>query len=190
MTMQIFSLILMGFFMGRMLAKGELPQFLLGAMTIFTLVFAFGMTKYRYGVRKALASVGITTFSMALGMGTIVVSRKVSTAYHNNPVFHAKVNAYVFMDARYQAQLNPLWLEKKRVLIARHTFDIQRMRSVCGDPTQYREIARNYNLAIDEYNKVVVGSMVGSQYAEPVRQLLAPQFNDQLAPCGSVFKPL
>lgn len=190
MTMQIFSLILMGFFMGRLLAKGELPQFLLGAMTVFTLVFAFGMTKYRYGARKAWVSLGITTFSMALGIGMIVVSRKISTAYHNNPVFHTKVNAYVFMDARWQAQLDPQWFEKKRVLIARHTLDVQRMRSVCGDPVKYREVVGSYNLAIDRYNTVIVGSMVGSQYAEPVKQLLASQFNDQLAPCGSVFKPL
>lgn len=190
MTTHILSLILMGFFMGRMLTKGELSQFLLGAMTIFTLVFAFGLTKYRYGVKKAWISVGITTFSMALGMGTIVVSRKISTAYHNNPVFHDKVNAYVFMDARYQAQLNPLWFEKKRAEIARHTLDVQRMRSVCDDPVKYREIVRNHNLAIDAYNMVIVSSMVGSQYVEPMKQLLAPHFNDQLVPCGSVFKPL
>ena len=94
------------------------------------------------------------------------------------------------MDPRWQAQLDPQWFEKKRALIARRTLDIQRMRSVCGDPVQYREIARNYNLVIDEYNKVVAGSMVGNQYADPVRQLLIPQFNDQLAPCGSVFKQL
>jgi hypothetical protein len=45
-----------------------------------------------------------------------------------------------------------------------------------------------YNIEINDYNRALVGSMVGSQYAEPVRQMLVPQFNDQLAPCGEVFK--
>jgi hypothetical protein len=180
----------MGFFMGRMLVKQDLSQFLLGAMTIFTIGFAFFMTKYRWGVKKAWLMVVVTVSAMLLGMGVTSVIRTLTSVYHTNPSFHAKVNAYLFMDARYQAQLDPQWFEKKRAEIARYTLDLQRMRSVCGDPVRYREVAHYYNSTVDQYNKVIIGSMVGSQYAEPVRQLLAPQFNDQLVPCGSVFNPL
>lgn len=164
------------------------------ALVLFILCFwlIFGFTFFsdeyelrRFGMTKLLSllAVGLIT-----SVGSIHTYNRAVQEYRQNPSFHAKVNAYVFMDARYQAQLDPYWFEKKRVEIARHTFDVKRMRSVCGDPVKYREVVRNYNLAVDRYNTAVASSMVGSQYAEPVNQLLAPQFNDQLAPCGSVFK--
>lgn len=163
------------------------------ALLLFVLCFwlIFGATAFsdgyeirRFGMAKLLS---ILAVGLITSVGSIHTYNQVVQEYRQNPSFHAKVNAYVFMDARYQAQLDPYWFEKKRAEIARHTLDVQRMRSVCGDPVKYREIVMNYNLVIDRYNTAVVNSMVGIQYAEPVMQLLAPQFNGQLAPCGSVF---
>lgn len=166
------------------------------ALLLFVLCFwlIFGLTFFsdgyeirRVGMAKLLS---ILAVGLVTSVGSIHTYNQVVQEYKQNPSFHAKVNAYVFMDARYQAQLEPHWFEKKRAEIVRHTLDVQRMRSVCDDPVKYREVVRNYNLAVDRYNTAIISSMAGSQYTEPVKRLLAPQFNDQLAPCGSVFKPI
>ena len=191
MFLNILLACVLGFFSGRMFFTAEaekLPLLVVSGLALY--ILAFFIVRMNMGARAAKVMISVAISVMILTIGVMTISRKITRAYHTDPVFHAKVNAYVLMDPRWQAQLDPQWFEKKRVLIARHTLDIQRTRSVCGDPTQYREIARNYNLAIDEYNRVIAGSMVGSQYAKPVKQLLAPQFNDQLVPCGSVFKPM
>ena len=188
MHMNVLCSCLMGFFIGRMLAKGELNQFLLGAMTVITIVLVFSLTKYRFGARKAWMLVGITISIMVLTIGVMTISQKITRVYHTDPVFHAKVNAYIFMDPRWQAQLDPYWFTKRRALIDQRTDRLRRMRSGCN--SNLTEAARTYNMEINDYNRALVGSMVGVQYVDPVRQLLVPQFNDQLAPCGEVFKPL
>jgi hypothetical protein len=158
----------------------------------FWLIFGFTAFSDGFEIRR----VGMAKLFSILAVGAITsissvgIYGRVLHEYGRNPSFHAKVNAYVFMGARYQAQLDPHWFEKKRTEISRHTQDVQRMRSVCGDPVAYREIVRSYNLAIDNYNKAILGSMVGLQYSEPVKQLLEPHFNGQFAPCGSVFRPI
>ena len=190
MIMHVVYSCAMGFFMGRMIVKGALSVPVLVVLTLLTFLIPFFFAKFHFDTRKAWVSAGLAMSTMILTIGVILVSREIQRTYQTNPVFHDKVNAYVFMDPRYQAQLDSYWFEKKRAEIDRHTLDVERMRFVCGDPAQYREIVRNYNLAINRYNKVVVGSMVGLQYAEPVKQLLSPHFNNQLVPCGSVFKTL
>ncbi len=180
-----------GFFLGMMFVRPEGTNlFIVAVVSVLFHAIVFLMVRFMMDTKKALVTTGITLSVMVSTIGLALIGQVVVGKYHNDPVFHAKVNAYVFMDARYQAQLDSEWFEKRRSRIARYTLYVQGMRSMCGDPVHYRQVVGTYNRVIDEYNTVIVSSMVGSQYAEPVKQLLVPQFNDQLVPCGAVFKPI